>query len=260
MTKLIINSDDFGYSRGVNYGIVDCFNHGILTSTTLMANMPGFSHAVELAKSNSGLGVGVHMTLTCGRSILQNLKTITTENGMFKKLAHYKEAGFEIDTGELYQEWDAQIQKVYASGIVPTHLDSHHHVHTMGPCIEVALELAKKYQLPIRKNFLDDANIPLEGIKIVDYFVDDFDYTGLQKEFNKTDEEMAAYFEKLLETMSHFESVEIMCHPAYLDRDIMEGSSLNTARVIEADILMNSTFSKKVKESTTLKLSNYSHL
>lgn len=51
MGKVIFNSDDFGYSYGVNYGIVDAYQRGILTSTTLMANMPGFEHAVKLKKS-----------------------------------------------------------------------------------------------------------------------------------------------------------------------------------------------------------------
>lgn len=40
MGKVMFNSDDFGYSHGVNYGIMDAYQRGILTSTTLMANMP----------------------------------------------------------------------------------------------------------------------------------------------------------------------------------------------------------------------------
>ncbi len=58
MGKVIFNSDDFGYSYGVNYGILDAYQRGILTSTTLMANMPGFEHAVKLKKEVPGLGVG----------------------------------------------------------------------------------------------------------------------------------------------------------------------------------------------------------
>ena len=59
MGKVIFNSDDFGYSHGVNYGIVDAYQRGILTSTTLMANMPGFEHAVKLKKELPDLGVWV---------------------------------------------------------------------------------------------------------------------------------------------------------------------------------------------------------
>lgn len=59
MGKLIINADDFGYGKGVNMGIIEAYQNGVLTSTTLMAGMPGFDQAVKLAKDNPGLGVGV---------------------------------------------------------------------------------------------------------------------------------------------------------------------------------------------------------
>lgn len=103
MGKLIINSDDFGYSNGVNYGIIDAYRNGILTSTTLMANMPGFNEAVKLKKEYPRLGVGVHLTLTCGKPLLKSHKTLVSENGEFNKLAFYKQ-DFAIDYEELYQE------------------------------------------------------------------------------------------------------------------------------------------------------------
>ena len=40
MKSVIINADDFGYSPAVNAGIIKAYEDGILTSTTLMANMP----------------------------------------------------------------------------------------------------------------------------------------------------------------------------------------------------------------------------
>lgn len=85
MGKVIFNSDDFGYSYGVNYGILDAYQRGILTSTTLMANMPGFEHAVKLKKEVPGLGVGVHLTLTCGKPLLENVDSLT-EGGRFRPL------------------------------------------------------------------------------------------------------------------------------------------------------------------------------
>ena len=45
--KVIMNADDFGFSKGVNLAILEGFQHGILTSTSLMVNMPGFEHAVS---------------------------------------------------------------------------------------------------------------------------------------------------------------------------------------------------------------------
>ncbi|HBM7099928.1 TPA: ChbG/HpnK family deacetylase, partial [Enterococcus faecium] len=119
MGKVIFNSDDFGYSHGVNYGIMDAYQRGILTSTTLMANMPGFEHAVKLRKEMPRLGVGVHLTLTCGKPLLKTVDTLI-ESGEFRSLSYYQHP-FNIDKDQLYQEWNAQIQKIYHAGIIPTH-------------------------------------------------------------------------------------------------------------------------------------------
>jgi len=63
---LIVNADDFGFTRDVNEGIVHAHRQGILTASTLMATGPAFEHAVELARANPGLDVGVHLVLVGG--------------------------------------------------------------------------------------------------------------------------------------------------------------------------------------------------
>jgi len=60
---LIPNADDFGFTRDVNRGIVEAHRHGILTATTLMASGAAFEDAVELARQNPELDVGVHLVL-----------------------------------------------------------------------------------------------------------------------------------------------------------------------------------------------------
>src|SRR5699024_3337774 len=69
MKRIIINADDFGYSRAVNWGIIDAHAEGLLTSTTLMTNMPAAEHAFKLGHAHENLGIGVHLTLTCGRPL-----------------------------------------------------------------------------------------------------------------------------------------------------------------------------------------------
>ena len=65
--KLIINADDFGFSQGVNKGIVECHVNGVVTSTTLAVNMPFAPEAAQLAKGLPGLGVGIHLNIVRGR-------------------------------------------------------------------------------------------------------------------------------------------------------------------------------------------------
>jgi predicted glycoside hydrolase/deacetylase ChbG (UPF0249 family) len=67
---LIINGDDFGFSRGVNQGIIKAHEQGVLTSTSLMVTGDAAAGAVALAKSHPNLGVGLHLVLVCGKSAL----------------------------------------------------------------------------------------------------------------------------------------------------------------------------------------------
>jgi predicted glycoside hydrolase/deacetylase ChbG (UPF0249 family) len=69
LKRLVVNADDFGFTRDVNDGIVAAHQRGILTATTLMANGVAFDHAVDLAKSNPELDVGCHLVLVGGMSV-----------------------------------------------------------------------------------------------------------------------------------------------------------------------------------------------
>lgn len=253
MGKLIFNSDDFGYSRGVNHGIVDAYQEGILTSTTLMTNMPGFEQAVNFKKSLPNLGVGVHLTLTCGNPLLKNVDTLTDKEGHFKKLSFYHDPNFAIDLDQLYQEWNAQIQAVYRSGIVPTHLDSHHHTHSFGKNQEVVIELAHKYDLPVRCNF-DRHN----EVKHVDYFEPYFDDVG-EEDKNKwqTNRTREQQIKELLKQLRGNETSEVMCHTAYIDQTLKNGSSFTVPRINQVEFMINSDFARTVKRDADIELVNY---
>lgn len=251
MGKVIFNSDDFGYSRGVNYGIIDAYQKGILTSTTLMANMPGFEQAVALKKEYQGLGVGVHLTLTCGQPILKNVDSLT-EGAEFKKLGFYQ-PGFSIDLDQLYQEWNAQIQKVFRAGITPTHLDSHHHVHTFAENQEVVIALAQKYDLPVRGNFAKKA-----AVRHTSYFEPYFDDVGEEETTKRQIKEpLENYLIQLLEKLRREETTEVMCHTAYLDQALLNGSSFVFPRVNQVEFLIHSTFAKTVQQDAAIELINY---
>lgn len=254
MGKVIFNSDDFGYSYGVNYGIAEAYQRGILTSTTLMANMSGFEHAVRLKKELPDLGVGVHLTLTCGKPLLENVDSLT-EEGQFKKLSFYQQP-FHIDFDQLYQEWNAQIQKVYRAGIIPTHLDSHHHTHSFGDNQEVVVALAKKYDLPVRGNFEQKAMV-----RHTDYFEPYFDDVG-EEDANKRqiDIPVEAYLEDLLEKLRRTETTEVMCHTAYIDQALMNGSSFVLSRINQLEFLIHSDFSQKIRSDCEIELISYKDL
>lgn len=247
MSLLIINADDFGYSPGINLGIVASHENGMLTSTTMMANMPGFEHGVELAKQHPNLGIGVHLTLTCGKPLLSGGTTLM-ENNEFRKISFY-EKEFSIDTEELYKEWEAQIKKIIAAGIQPTHLDSHHHVNRISPMKEVFVELAQKYKLPVRNNF----EVP-KTLKTVNRFFTEFDSLSQSKEIWK---EMT--IQNLIQDCQEYGTVEVMCHPGYLDHIVVASSSLLDSRVFTVKELQNPRH-KEVLEKNQVQFGTYRDL
>jgi predicted glycoside hydrolase/deacetylase ChbG (UPF0249 family) len=148
--NLIVNADDLGWTDGVNRGILEAFHHGIVTSTSLLANGAAFAGGVEAARSAPGLGVGVHLNLSDGPPVAER-ETITSllnDDGEFaggpeSLLLRRVRCGLML--AEVEGEWDAQIQKIRDAGIVPTHLDGHKHVHMLPGLFEIALKLAKRH-------------------------------------------------------------------------------------------------------------------
>ena len=151
-TKVIINADDFGLCTGVNQAIKDAHINGVLSSTTLMANMPAAEQAVEIAEELPNLGIGAHLNLLEGKALSDNrkVKVLLNLKGQFKysatKLAlksvlssKIKEA-IEIELAE-------QIQWIFNNGIKPTHLDSHKHFHCFSSIYPIICRLAKKFSI-----------------------------------------------------------------------------------------------------------------
>ena len=79
--RLIVNADDFGRSRGINAAVIRAHREGVLTTASLMVNEAACDEAVALARENPRLGVGLHLTLVCGRSALPAEKIPGLVNG-----------------------------------------------------------------------------------------------------------------------------------------------------------------------------------
>ena len=84
--KLIVNADDFGMCEGNTIGILLAHKNGILTSTTVMMNMPYASFALKQAQNFPDLGVGVHLNITIGKPLTQ--MSCVDENGYFLRRVH----------------------------------------------------------------------------------------------------------------------------------------------------------------------------
>jgi predicted glycoside hydrolase/deacetylase ChbG (UPF0249 family) len=135
---LIVNADDFGASQGVNRGIIEAHQHGVVTSTSLMTTGPSAAEAVALASAHPHLAVGLHWDL----------------DGEGEPRVDYN------DVTAVRAELEAQLASFQElMGRPPTHLDSHHHVHREPQIAPVAQELAEALGVPLR----DDGRVTFVG-------------------------------------------------------------------------------------------------
>lgn len=127
MTPLIVNADDFGFAPGVNRGIVEAHENGIVTSASLMVNKPGAGEAAAFALEHPELGVGLHV----------DLRRWHVPARLVEALAR--------------RELKAQLARFRRLlGRDPTHIDSHHHVHRAEPFRPLFTELADELDVPLR--------------------------------------------------------------------------------------------------------------
>jgi predicted glycoside hydrolase/deacetylase ChbG (UPF0249 family) len=136
---LIVNADDFGLSPGINRGIVECVEQGILTSASLMVRWPAATEAAAYAKQNRNISIGLHV----------DLGEWVQRNGEWQLL--YK----VVDT-EDKQAVEAEVTRQLAEfrrlvGRDPSHLDSHQHLHRNEPTRSFMFKLAQDLGIPLRE-------------------------------------------------------------------------------------------------------------
>ncbi len=150
--RIIINADDFGLCSGVNQAVAQAHTDGVLTSTTIMANMPAAEAAVKLAKQMPRLGVGVHLNLFQGKPLSKDgsVNCLLNTDGDFAltpaKLSILSIARRKIRNA-IRTELAAQIQWVIDNGLKPTHLDSHKHIHSFPVIFPIVCGLAKRFEI-----------------------------------------------------------------------------------------------------------------
>jgi predicted glycoside hydrolase/deacetylase ChbG (UPF0249 family) len=151
MKRLIINADDFGYSQETTSGIMEAFQHGLLTNTSLIVNKDNSEEALDFARKADHLGIGIHFNLDDGEPLcpLDQVYTLVDEQGEFHDGKTFRKRLFSarISLPEIYCELEAQLTKFLSFGIQPSHIDFHHHLHLYHPVLEVALQVAKDYQV-----------------------------------------------------------------------------------------------------------------
>jgi predicted glycoside hydrolase/deacetylase ChbG (UPF0249 family) len=137
---LVVNADDFGFTRDVNQGIVEAHRDGILTATTIMSNGAAFDDAVRLARENPTLDIGVHLVLVgqppFPMTVAQLMRAV-----MLRRI-------------RIYEELSAQVRRVLDAGLKPSHLDTHKHTHLLPPVLDAVARISEEFKIPwVRRPF-----------------------------------------------------------------------------------------------------------
>lgn len=268
MRTLVVNADDFGFTRDVNSGIVDAHRNGILTATTLMATGDAFDDAIRLASDNPALDIGVHLQMVQGRSMSEPARDLpATVTQLIAELIQLR--------WNVYAEFCAQVEFILAAGIRPTHLDTHKHTHLLPPVLDAVARVSQRYQIPwVRRPFDLDVDgrragmstrLAAIGMKMMRWHFDEvltghkarstdhfvgFVWTGIF-----TAEDLVGLMTKLPEG-----STELMCHPGHLGPDLAAARTrLKQSRVDELRALTDPRVRQAI-ETRGVRLCGYREL
>jgi predicted glycoside hydrolase/deacetylase ChbG (UPF0249 family) len=249
--KLVVNADDFGFTRDVNQGIIEAHRTGILTATTIMSTGAAFDDAVRLARENPTLDIGVHLVLVgqppFPMTVPQLIQAVT-----LRKI-------------RIYEELSAQVQRVLDAGLNPSHLDTHKHTHLLPPVLSAVARISEEFKIPwVRRPFdfpLEPNGIPWQkrtvsrafgvvrgrfervlarhGCRSTDHFAG-FQITG---KFDASD--VARMIRSLPQG-----STEFMCHPGICSAELRAASTrLKESREDELRALTAREVREAVRES-----------
>ena len=239
MKRIIINADDFGLSPCVNEGIVQAHREGVLTSATLMANMPGFDQAVDLARANPKLGVGLHLNIVRGRPVApaDQVSSLLMGDVRFPRSASTVVRRLllgRVRTEELERELRAQVEKALKAGVRLSHFDSEKNLHVLPPFFKLVIKLAVDYGInkarfirefrpsralgqSLKASFLSLSCAGMEkrlrraGLVITDRFY------GISNSGRMTAEVLKGILSRHKDG-----SAEIMVHPGYIRQELLD--------------------------------------
>jgi predicted glycoside hydrolase/deacetylase ChbG (UPF0249 family) len=153
---LIVHADDVGVTHSVNAATIQALESGLVNSASLMVPCPWFQEIADYAKSHPAADFGLHLTLTSERVYYRwgpvaskdKVPSLVDENGYFH---HDWKPTTRINPKEVDLELRSQIDRAYAMGIRPTHLDSHQYrlFDNGQDLFEVVVRIAHDYKLPV---------------------------------------------------------------------------------------------------------------
>ena len=229
--RLIVNADDLGYDPAVSEGIVLAMRGGVVSSSTLMVNLPHSAHGATLAR---GLPVGLHLNLSRGSPLSARFPASLLRHGAFEETL----VG-SLPADVVAEEAAAQLARAEELlGAPPTHVDVHRHLHRVGAVLEGLGRVAAARGLPVRA--LDAgmrAGLRRAGVQTTDHFVGEAGGEAYWTE------------QRFADTVAALDAgvTELMCHPGYPPRETRTSYALQ--RAVELATLTSVASRKALQEA-----------
>lgn len=157
--RIVVNADDFGASGAITRSILRCIEAGSVTSTTILANMPGTDDALSEARSRGRTSsFGVHLNLCEGRA-LTGPSSLTDAAGRFhpKRRQALRALSRRLRESDVEAELRAQMERVLDAGVQVSHVDGHKHLHQLPGVARVVARLAAEAGLSRVRCTADEA-------------------------------------------------------------------------------------------------------
>jgi len=149
MKRIIINADDLGYSKAINAKIFEFIANGKVTSSTLIMNAPDVEAAVRELRHHNHASFGVHLNVTEFRPLTPHPRqaALCNDAGEFEANRFFNTAITSQVRRAIFIEWCSQVQRALDLGVPVSHLDAHHHAHTVPKLFPVLKRVQKKFEI-----------------------------------------------------------------------------------------------------------------
>ena len=229
--RMIFNADDLGRTVGINDGIFEAHERGLVRSATLMVGFDSSADAGQRMRQHPGLGVGLHLTMSGARPTLPaaELPSLVDAHGL---LPRKPELFGQPRLEEVLSEARHQLMLFREfTGRDPTHFDSHHHSHRHPVVAEAVVTLALELGVPVRRSSEAlSERFRVRKVASTDSFFEAFFDSGA------TVETLLSLF-SAARGGSLGSSIEVMCHPGYADEVLRAESGYADAREREIGVL-----------------------
>ena len=152
---LILHADDLGVAHSENAASLDALEKGGINSASIMMPTPWVTEVVRYSQKNPNADLGLHLVLTSewdtyrwgGLAPSDKVPSLHEPDGTMPK--DTRTVATRAKQDEVERELRAQIDRAYAMGLKPTHVDSHMGaLFNTGELFSTYVKVARSYRLP----------------------------------------------------------------------------------------------------------------